>query len=205
MTTVPSHEASPITPIRNVKNMIDANKPLFIGYPTPERFSICYGHTCQRTIDVGLSEDEWRTIRQEFKRPMPAMTTGSDSAQEREQIRRAIALLETVVGNKTGTTSDKGKNSAGFGLQGQMDCVDESTNTTVYLTMLQNNGLLKWHTVNYRTSRGVFSLQAPHFTAVIREKDNNQYFAVDSWFLDNGQPPFIVPLEKWESGWEPRL
>jgi len=84
-----------------------------------------------------------------------------------------------------------------------MDCVDESTNTMVYLTMLQNSNLLHWHTVEHRVSRGIMSFQLPHFTAVIRDGESGIKYAVDSWFLDNGQPPFIVPIDEWQAGWKP--
>ncbi len=193
-----SSKAPPISPIRNAKDISDAKKSLFIEYPTPERFSICYGHTCRYTVDVSLSDEEWILVKDLFS------NSDSNSVKEREQIQNAIALLESLVGEKTNTSDDMGGNFAGLGLQGQMDCIDESTNTTVYLTMLQEEGLLKWHQVNRRKNRGIFSLQVPHFTAVINETDGNRDYAVDSWFLDNGHPPFIIPLNKWEQGWEPQ-
>ena len=190
-------EAPPVSPIRYVKDISDAKKSLFIEYPSPERFSICYGHTCRYIVDVNLSETEWRSIEKIFQ------NSDKSPAQEREQIQQAIGILEIIVGEKTNTSADRGGNFDGFGYQGQMDCVDESTNTTVYLTMLQNRGLMKLHQVSSRTSRGIFSLQAPHFTAVIRENESDNKFAVDSWFLENGKPPFIVPLAEWKVGWEP--
>ncbi|MEE9551954.1 MAG: hypothetical protein V3V89_02810 [Gammaproteobacteria bacterium] len=208
-TTVTSEpdEAPPITTIHvatSIFNIDDIRKDImkvgrspFIEYPEPSKFSICYGHTCQYYAYTSLVEEEWSSVRSIFKHP------GDFPEQEREQISNAIALLEKIVGDKTNTANDKGKNFPGLGLQGQMDCVDESTNTTVYLTMLQNDHLLKWHAVDHRISRGILTLQIPHFTAVIREKTNKVHFAVDSWFLDNGKPPFIVPLKTWQGGWKP--
>jgi hypothetical protein len=78
-----------------------------------------------------------------------------------------------------------------------MDCVDESTNTTTYLTMLLKDGLLKWHNVEDRATRGFFIFGWPHTTAVIRDTVTGQLYVVDSWFLDNGQPPYIQKLEDW--------
>jgi hypothetical protein len=122
--------------------------------------------------------------------------------EEREQIRSAIALLETVVGPMTGTSSDLGGTWPGFGLPGQMDCIDESINTTTYLRMLQKYGLLRWHGVVDRATRwSLFSW--PHTTAVIEERSSRRQWAVDSWFLDNGEPPFVLPLETWRDGWKP--
>ena len=62
---------------------------------------------------------------------------------------------------------------------------------------------MRWHTVEDRATRGWFFRGWPHTTAVIRDKRSGQLYAVDSWFLDNGKPPFILPLEKWKDGWDP--
>lgn len=126
-----------------------------------------------------------------------------NATQERERIREAIALLEYLVGPLAGTAQDKGGDLPGLGLPREMDCIDEATNTTLYLVMLKNQGLLKFHEVEDRSSRGFLAGGWPHATAVIRETADGNLFAVDSWFLDNGMMPFIVPLEVWKSGWKP--
>ena len=84
-----------------------------------------------------------------------------------------------------------------------MDCVDEANNSTVYLSMLQNDGLLLWHRVGPRISRGLSRMLPPHFTATIVEDESGARFAVDSWFRDNGEPPYIVSLPDWRHGWTP--
>jgi len=194
---VPENGTPSVTAIRNSENILDTKNSLFIAQPVPQGFSICYGHTCKYQVNVSLNEGEWSTIRQLFESQTDSPLT------EREQIRIAIGMLEDIVGNKTGTANDKGENFQGLGYKGQMDCVDESTNTTVFLTLLQDDNLLRWHVVDYRTSRGIFSLQVPHFTAVIRDTESQIRYAVDSWFLDNGKPPFILPLSTWKKGWKP--
>ncbi len=186
-----------VTPIRHTKDIMDTKKTPYIEYPTPESFSICHGHTCRYIINTGLSEEEWSEVMAIFRHG------AENPEQERKMIRDAIALFEAFIGEKTNTSNDKGENFPGMGLQGQLDCIDESTNTTAYLTILQNSNLMKWHQVDHRRSRGILSLQAPHSTAVIREKVDKLQFAVDSWFLDNGHPPYIVPLDMWMNGWSP--
>ena len=187
----------PIHPIRNAQGIQDVRSKSFIRYPQPSAFSVCHGHTCRFVTKVGFGGDEWKEVERIFHGD-----TGTPE-QERDLIRAAIALLETMVGDRVGTVGDLGENIAGLGQEGQMDCVDESTNTTVYLTMLQNAGLFHWHTVENRISRGIVSLQVPHFTAVITDNMTGVQYAVDSWFLDNGQPPFIVPVSEWRAGWKP--
>jgi hypothetical protein len=164
--------------------------------PDPARFNICYSHGCASLSWVKMSAEQWQRVREVFAKP------ADTPAGEREQIRTAIALFETIVGAMTGTAGDKGGNLAGFGLTGQMDCIDESTNTTTYLRMLEKYGLLRWHKVADRATRwSLFTW--PHTTAVIEERAGLELWAVDSWFLDNGEPPFILPLDTWRQGWTP--
>lgn len=118
-------------------------------------------------------------------------------AQEREQIRSAVASLETEVGNITGTWRDLGENVAGAGLPGQLDCISESRNTTTYLNLLEADRLLKWHTVEDRAVRTLIIFS--HWSAVIKERGNGKRYVVDSWFLDNGEPPYIQTLTDWKS------
>lgn len=167
-----------------------------IADPDPARFNICYGHGCASLAWVTLSAEQWQSIRAVFALP------GDTPAEERRQIGTAIALFEATVGAMTGTASDKGGNWKGYGVPGQMDCIDESTNTTVYLRMLKKHGLLRWHRVVDRATRwSLFSW--PHTTAVIEEGASHRRWAVDSWFLDNGEPPFVLQLEIWRGGWKP--
>ena len=60
-------------------------------------------------------------------------------------------------------------------------------------------GLLQWHAVEERELRHPWILDL-HWAAVIRDTSTDQRYAVDSWFLDNGQPPYIQPLDQWLSG-----
>lgn len=171
----------------------------FIAHPKPESFSICLEHSCKKYAYIKLNSNQWGKVRSLFN------PTAGTAEEERDQIKKAIALLERLSGEQAGTSRDLGENFAGLGLPGQMDCIDESTNTTVYLRMLQNDGLLRWHQQASRISRGFFSgiLSMPHSTAVIKETNSPATYAVDSWFLANGEEPFIVPIESWKAGWEP--
>lgn len=190
-------EAPPVQPVRNVSQMQDLRPQHFVTRPSPEHFTICHGHTCRYISEVSLDAAEWTSIRSLFE------SAADTPGRERELIAAAIARFETIVGARTGTDANLGGNFAGLGLPGQMDCIDESTNTTVYLTMLQNNDLLRWHRVDYRSTRAITYFNYPHSTAVIRELETGKRYAVDSWFEDNGHPPHIVPMSLWRRGWEP--
>jgi hypothetical protein len=164
--------------------------------PTWQRFSVCYDNGCRSLGYVSLTQQQWEQLRAIF---FPVAKT---AAEERQHIRAGIALMEKFAGNATGTWRDEG-GTFNFSSAGQMDCIDESVNTTLYLTMLYKYGMLRHHHVADRATRGWFIFGFPHTTAVIRDDARNADWAVDSWFLDNGEPPFILPLDVWKKGWKP--
>ncbi|MBI2994671.1 MAG: hypothetical protein HYY48_10915 [Gammaproteobacteria bacterium] len=188
-----------LEPIRTVRGFSDlATTRTFVQSPRPDRFSVCFGNTCRHVATVKLAVASWDRVRAAF---LPAPR---DAVEERDRIAVAIAWIESEVGGITGTWRDRGENSAGSGEDGQMDCVDEANNSTVYLEMLLNDGLLRWHRPGPRISRGVSRLLVPHFTATVVQTGTGARFAVDSWFEDNGKPPYIVLLAEWQRGWEPK-
>lgn len=169
--------------------------------PMPGHFTVCHGNGCLDLGYVSLTTEQWQEIRQQF------LPLALNAAEERERLRKAIALMEKFVGNPTGTWRDKGGTFNGG--EGQMDCIDESINTSLYLLMFQKFGLMRLHSVEDRATRGWFLGGWPHTTAVVSEvvdmptEGGGRLWAVDSWFLDNGFPPYILPLETWKASWEP--
>jgi hypothetical protein len=168
-----------------------------ITEPVPTLFSICFDHSCTTVVGVSLTPQEWRHATQPLQPP------AQSAAGERSAIACAIARFEEIVGRHTGTSDDRGRNLRGFGQPGQLDCIDESTNTTTYLRLLERNGLLQHHVVVDRVTRFGLSAGMPHTTAVIQERATGARFAVDSWFFDNGEPAYIVDLAAWSSGEDP--
>jgi len=168
-----------------------------ITEPTPERFSVCYDFGCVSIAYLSLAPQEWVQIRARFEPP------AADAAAERERVREAIALFERITGERIGTKRDKAGTFFSGESEFQMDCVDESTNTTSYLVMLERQGLLRWHRVGEIVTRGWFLFGWPHQAATLVERAGGVEWVVDSWFLDNGHPPFILPLKLWRSGWNP--
>lgn len=176
-----------------------AAPPSATGSPVPSlrRLPVCWGYGCANLDVIALSDAEWRRVRAHLD---PA---AGEAAAEREQIARAIGELERIIGPKTGTDVDKGGTFPGLFQAGQMDCIDESTNTTTYLRLLAAKGLLRWHDVGQDVTRGYFLFGWPHTTATLREKVTGEEYAVDSWFFDNGVEPVVIPLKQWRDGWKP--
>ena len=114
--------------------------------------------------------------------------------QERSAIALAIARLEQIAGEQTPIASDQRKNR-GAG-PGKTDCLDESTNTTTFLRLLQEQGLLRHHRVMRKALRSPLQLDI-HWTAVIEELATREKWAVDSWYNANGISPIVQPLDDW--------
>ncbi len=174
--------------------------PELPGDPSLNAFPICYKHTCAAVATLSFTPAEWGEIKKIFQPPAVSPEA------ERLLIKKAIARLEVMIGKKVNTSKDKGGNFEGmFVNEGyQMDCIDESSNTTTYLTLMQKDNLLQWHQVQPTKTRGFFIFGMPHTTAVIMENQSNKIWAVDSWFYDNGVEPVILPISEWSDGWRPK-
>lgn len=166
---------------------------------SPAGFSVCSQHDCRTRVQVSLDPPSWARIERRF------IPLAASAAEERAQVAGAIGLMEQLVADVADTHHDKGGDFNGLGEPGsQLDCVDESVNTTTYLTLFQQQGLLRRHRVLHRTSRGyLFFGGWPHFTAVIEDRDTGKVWVVDSWFRDNGAAADILPVGQWRKGWSP--
>lgn len=137
---------------------------------------------------------------------MRTVQTGAvrnSSADERERVARAVGLFEILAGSKAGTLGDRPLSPFFIGTRGQLDCLDETFNASIFLRLLANHGLLIWHTVGAPAQRGFFIGGWPHSTAVLVEIQGGSEYAIDSWFHDPGVAAEVVPLTVWKSGWKP--
>ncbi|MGB0086416.1 MAG: hypothetical protein WBP94_13710 [Rhodomicrobiaceae bacterium] len=158
---------------------------------------VCHAYGCQMQTPVKFGPEQIKEITELMRKTKKADTP----FEERRAMAYAIGWMERYTGNIVGTKDDRpGMDFEGSGDPTQQDCVDEATNTTSYLLILQNNGLLKHHTVGRPFSKGNILLGVshwPHWTAVLWENDNHQKWAVDSWIYANGENPVVVEAEKW--------
>jgi len=164
-----------------------------------DAFKVCYGYGCKTVQTVTLNKVQWLVIEQLF---LPKATSAKI---ERQQLSLAIAQMETFIGEITHTQEDLPGTFAAFfqDRSHQMDCVDEATNTTLYLRLFRERGLMHFHKEDFRINRGFFLNGWPHTSAVIEQLESGKRFAVDSWFHKNGIKPEIIPINLWYSGWHP--
>jgi len=126
------------------------------------------------------------------------MSAGARSpSAERSALSRAVRYYEERAFSATGFR-DRAKTQIGKPERGQMDCIDESTNTRALLLYLAERGLLKHHKVERNVSRGYFlDKRYPHFTAVVSDPAGVKW-AVDSWYKPMGGAPDIMLLGQWK-------
>lgn len=159
--------------------------------PRGNTVTVCHAHGCQKQETFTFSNADIRDLAT----MMDYVRKGDTPAGERRAIAYAIAWMERRVGPATGTDRDQA--SLGFmNASGQLDCVDEATNATSYLLVLQSNGLMRHHFVIRPFSKASF-FKWPHFAAMMQERRTGKVYAVDSGVGPNGANPSILLASKW--------
>jgi len=171
--------------------------------PTPASFIECHGYSCAERSHVSLSAAEWGKVKAQLAPP------AHDARAERAKIARAVAVMQTIVGVKTGTGVHQWTHKdmmilPNLGDPTQRDCIDEAVNTWTTMTMLERAGLFRFHTVAELGYAGLPTDTNPRNTAVLREKSGALY-AVDASLVDGGEPPLVMPLSVWAGSWPPQL
>lgn len=161
------------------------------------RVNVCHGYGCRTQSKFTFTAADVAELRTLMKKTKKADTP----VEERRAVAYAVGWIERRVGKAIGTDADRaGMDFGATGDPTQQDCVDEATNTTSYLLMLAQNGLIKHHAVGTPFAKEDFSRGVAgwtHWTAVLKENKGGQKFAVDSWIYANGENPAIVETEKW--------
>ena len=160
--------------------------------PIYHDISVCHGFGCNISSKISLSRSEWHSVIDWLNKPSP------DAKTEREQIRQAIGWMEVVVGRHGPGRQDRALDLQHVDTRiGQMDCVDESVNTTKYLTMFEQENLLQWHRVVERIQRR--ALFDAHWASQIEETSSGSRYVIDSWFQDNGMLPNVQSSRDWSN------
>lgn len=161
-----------------------------------ETLTVCHGTGCAERSEVRLDENDWSKVDAVFLSPAVS------AADERARIAIAIGIVEVLVGPQSGTKADTGRNQHSGNRYGQLDCVDEAVNSTTYLRLIADRGLLRFHDVGMPANR-IVDLVNAHNTAVVVDRTTDISYAIDSWFYDNGTPAIVLPLAMWRAGWDP--
>ena len=106
--------------------------------PTERTVFVCSAYGCKEQTPVKFGPEQMAEIAALMKKTKKADTPH----EERRAVAYAVAWAETYAGKIAGTSADRpGMEFAGSGDPTQQDCVDEATNTTSYMLMLEKAGL----------------------------------------------------------------
>jgi hypothetical protein len=162
-----------------------------------ETVSICYNYGCEAEAEAVFADAQLQWAAD-------MLGGAGDAAHERMRIALTVGQLYLWAGQQTPVAADRAGNYNDGGEHGAMDCIDHATTTTRFLRLLDARGWLHFHRVLPVQRRSRF-LVAQHFSAAVEElgpvRDEDhpapERYAVDSWFVDNGEPAVILPLEEW--------
>ncbi len=164
-----------------------------INPPTASGMTVCYGFVCRRRHELAFGPGDRAALTR-------IMAAGKASAAaERKAVQTAVVWLDRRLGPVLGT--DKRIARADFRYfddKHNYDCWDTTRNTTSLLLVMQEWGLLKYHSVGDPKYRGnVLVLQTPHNTAVLVERGSGAEWVVDMWTRAYAQTPEVMPVDQW--------
>jgi hypothetical protein len=161
--------------------------------PSAKSMTVCYGFVCRRREPLDFTSADRGALTR-------ILVAGrSSAAAERRAVQRAVVWFDRRMGPILGT--DKRVARADFRAgddKHNFDCWDSTRNVTSLLLVLQDWGLLKFHTVGNPHYRGnALVLQTPHNTAVLVERATHVEWVVDMWPRGYAQLPDVMPLDRW--------
>lgn len=157
-----------------------------------DNIQVCMNFSCKDKQFISLDQQEWESIANWL------VPVADEAGIERQNIVNAIGWFEVIVGRHTPTHRDVGGDlgNPGANFPGQLDCIDESLNTTTYLKLLEQNGLLKHHRVVEPAYRRAILDQ--HWAGQIETLDGQERWIIDSWFQNNGYLPYLQSEAEWQ-------
>lgn len=187
-----SHTVSPLPP----EYSIDADRTVSLR--------VCFNWSCSTREQVTFSPKDISAVA----RLMALCTT--DTLYDRiQQVRIGIWQMERLAQEQIPALgNDREINLYDKDLEGRTDCIDNASNTTTFLNVLQAYSLLPGWAVSAPGVRHTLDLERVHWTAVLVDEESGLQWSVDSWFRPHGHLPFVMALSDWaadKKGWEPPL
>ncbi len=163
--------------------------------------AVCYNASCAERTPVTLSQADFADVARHLA------VCPDDSVHNRlQRVRIAVWRMEALVQQHLPVlANDRPVNDTEFGIDGRTDCVDNATNTTTYLHVLRDRGLLSGWTIAEPQVRQRFNIERVHWTATVIDPASGARWSVDSWYRPNGHLPFVMDLASWlneKPGWE---
>lgn len=180
-------------PIQMSPAVADLYSSVSIYPPSATQMTVCYGFVCRRRHILDFSAGDRAALT-------GIMNGGhASAAAERAAVQRAVVWFDRRMGPIIGTNKRVAKADFRFRDDAHnYDCWDTTRNVTSLLLVMQQWGLLKFHSVGDPKYRGnALVLQTPHNTAVLLERATKVEWAVDLWTRGYLQPPDVMTVAKW--------
>lgn len=157
---------------------------------------VCYNWSCARTKELVYSQEDLSAATREM------MQCSGNTLHERlQRIRIGVWQMENLARKYLPVlANDQAVNDQDRDFEGRTDCVDNASNTTTFLQILDDLSAIAGWTVSDPQVRDGFSLSLVHWTAVVVDDRSGDRWAVDSWFRPHGHLPFLIPLSDWLTG-----
>jgi len=163
---------------------------------------ICYNWSCARRQTMTFTPNDMALLKRHM-----ALCPGTSLHDRLQHVRIGIWQMELLAQKyQPLLANDLAINDFDEEVEGRMDCVDNTSNTTTYLHILQDIRELAGWTVSSPKVRSHLDITAVHWTAVIIDTESGLPWSVDSWFRPNGHLPMVMPLPSWidkKKAWEP--
>lgn len=167
------------------------------------QLAVCYNWSCGTVSRLQFSAAELAQVQSAMQR-----CSGEDLHRRLQRIRIGIWRLQLLAQRYIpALANDRAVNDKEYDVEGRTDCVDNSTNTTTYLSILADLGAIPGWKVGKPAVRNLFTKDV-HWTATLTDEASGDQWSVDTWFYPNGNPPLVSPLPDWKAShaaWEPPL
>jgi hypothetical protein len=189
LVTAPSL-AGPVEMSRAIAYLYDS---VSIYPPSATSMTVCYGFVCRRRYILDFTAADRAALTGIMK------GGHANAAAERAAVQKAVVWFDRRMGPILGT--DKRVAKADFRYRDDahnFDCWDTTRNVTSLLLVMQQWGLLKFHSVGDPKYRGnALVLQTPHNTPVLVERASSVEWVVDLWTRGYLQPPDVMTVARW--------
>jgi len=209
-----AHVISDITKSADLKpvemNLIDESQES-VSSPLPPEYTIekdgsvtlrvCFNWSCASRQTMKFTSADMALVKQRM-----ATCPGKTLHDRLQRVRIGIWQMELLAEKyQPLLVNDLPMNELEEDTVGRTDCIDNSSNTTTYLHILQDIGELSGWTITTPDVRNRI-LVTVHWTAVMIDNDSGLSWSVDSWYRPNGHLPMLMPMEDWfdeKVAWKP--
>ncbi len=162
---------------------------------------VCFNWSCKSRQRITMTAADMAEVANQM-----ALCPGNSLHDRLQRMRIGIWQMETLAEKYQPLfANDEAVNDRDQVLEGRMDCIDNTSNTTTYLNVLHDLGLLPGWLMEEPRIRQRFS-DLVHWTAVVVDSRDAGSWSVDAWLRPNGHLPFVMPLKAWKSDkipWDP--